>query len=292
MTSKFACPLLLLVVILTSYVSDVSAEPRPDYYDAAAGKSGADLKAALHSIIDDHIRLPYTSSGNDLTDGKDLDVWEALLFTDSACNAINPTCGDVQLLYLGLTRNVSDRNQGRSAPDSWDREHVFPKSYGFEGKSQYGYTDLHHLRPADRTLNGYHSNYPYCQGGEPLFDKHNDGSFSPTSAKYDSDRKCFEPTDIAKGQVARMVFYMAVRYEPEDTEPENMPDLEVVSLEEISPEGGLIGDLCTLVQWNRLYLPSDFERLRNDRIEYIQGNRNPFVDHPEWVDVIWEPQCN
>ncbi|MCG7535809.1 endonuclease [Pseudoalteromonas sp. OOF1S-7] len=262
------------------------------YYDEANGLDGLALKKALHDIIDNHRVLPYTHRQNDnWFDGENMDVWEALLITDSACPITDSKCGEVQLLYLDETRSYLQANRGKGKHDSWDREHVWPKSRGFSKKSQIGYTDLHHLRPADRNINGAHNNYGYDLGGTYVLDKLANGSTSKTSIKIDRANQSFEPSDRAKGQVARMLFYMAVRYESVDSnEDENMPDLTLKdkNAKESSP---WIGDLCTLISWNNEFPVSRFEELRNDKVMAVQGNRNPFIDNPSWAQSIWGHKC-
>lgn len=283
----------LSVLIFTLGLSfKVNAGPPVDYYNDALGLTGEDLKAALHTIIDGHTVIPYTRSGNDFFDGEDLDVWEALLYTDSACEKEQPKCGYVWMLYLPEGRHIDDRNTGGGQPFNWDREHVWPKSRGFEDKPQDGYTDLHHIRPADRDINGKHSNYGYDNGGEPVMDKLEDGSEVDSGARIDSVNESFEPTDQAKGQVARMIFYMAVRYEVgDDASPENMPDLQLRD-ENAKVKEPWIGDLCTLLQWNTDFPTDEFEERRNDRVQEIQGNRNPFIDNPDWANSIWGDECS
>jgi endonuclease I len=268
------------------------ADPPPSYYDTARGLSGSGLANAIHGIIDDHTVLKYTESGNtNWNDGVKVDVWEALVFTDSACLESMPDCGMVQLLYLDEIRHVSAANRGSGEPDSWEREHVWPKSRGFKNQSQDGYTDLHHLRHADRNINGSHSNYGYDVGGKVVTDKRGDGSEVDSSARLDTSNDSFEPPDRAKGQVARMIFYMAVRYQPGDNQsPENMPDLVLEDKNERAKEPW-IGDLCTLLKWHNQFGPNDFERRRNERVMLIQGNRNPFIDEPGWANLIWGAKC-
>lgn len=284
----------LYVILPVAYyaISVAHAGPNVDYYEDAEGLTGEELKAALHTIIDGHTALPYTKRGNDnLYDGKDLDVWEALRYTDSACHDDQPKCGYVWMLYLPEYRHMSDRNTGLGRPENWDREHVWPKSRGFEDDDQDGYTDLHHLRPADRNINGAHSNYGYDEGGEPVMDTIADGTKLDSGARRDKDGQSFEPTDQAKGQIARMIFYMAVRYEiGDDAEPEEMPDLQLRD-ENAKVKEPWIGDLCTLLQWNTDFPTDEFERRRNDRVEEIQGNRNPFIDNPGWANEIWSDEC-
>ena len=285
---------IFVFLFIFIHVSPLTANAGPPtgYYADAVGKTGVELKAALHHIIDDHKVFPYTKSGNsDWHDRKHIDVWEALVYTDSACSDSAPNCGRVQLLYLNDTRTINQANRGKGANDSWDREHVWPKSRGFKKEKQDGYTDLHHLRPADRNMNSTHCNYGYDDGGEIVMDTLADGSMVPTEAKIDKKNESFEPPDRAKGQVARMVFYMAVRYEAGGkAPPEYMPDLIIRDKNKRKSEPW-IGDLCTLVDWNNTFQPTNFERRRNDRVMELQGNRNPFIDNPGWVDLIWGPTC-
>ncbi len=136
------------------------------------------------------------------------------------------------------------------------------------------------IRPADRNANNAHSNLGYNVGGESLFDKKSDGTKVKTEAEKDKAQSSFEPPSRAKGQVARMMFYMAVRYEETDNTPdEQMGDLQLIHGNQITKEGK-IGDLCALLEWHHTLGPTDFERRRNDRVDIIQGNRNPFIDEP------------
>lgn len=285
--------MLLVAGIVLVLTATAHSDPPDGYYSAADGKTGSELKAALHEIIDGHKVFPYTTRGNDnWFDGEKVDVWEALVYTDSACSDSEPKCGLVSLLYLDEDRSIDQANRGAGRNDSWEREHVWPKSRGFPEKPQDGYTDLHHLRPADRNLNASHSNFGYDAGGEPVMDKLADGTEVVSGAKKDSANQSFEPTDRAKGQIARMIFYMAVRYEVGDDGPdEAMPDLTLRD-ENKRVKEPWIGDLCTLLAWNAMFEPTEFERRRNDRVMELQGNRNPFIDKPKWANLIWGSKCS
>ncbi|HNQ43440.1 MAG TPA: endonuclease, partial [Candidatus Cloacimonadota bacterium] len=93
----------------------------------------------------------------------------------------------------------------------------------------------------------------------------------------------WEPREVEKGDVARMILYMAVRYEGTDT----TYDLE---LQDVTPTTGpFYGKLSTLLAWHEQDPPDAWEQRRNDRIQERQGNRNPFIDHPEFVSLIWYP---
>ncbi len=108
-----------------------------------------------------------------------------------------------------------------------------------------------------------------------------------STAKSNTQDDSFEPPKRSKGQVARMIIYMSVRYQfGDDQSPEKMPDLVLKDNNESTTEPW-IGDLCTLLQWHNQSSPTDFERRRNDRVVEFQGNRNPFIDEPEWANLIW-----
>ncbi|MEK4532967.1 endonuclease [Solibacillus sp. FSL K6-1554] len=240
--------------------ADPEPTPTPNpstgaYYDAAIGKTGAALKSALHNIIDDHTEISYSN------------VWTALRETDEDPNNSN----NVILLYTG--RSQSKFTNGGNVND-WNREHVWAKSHGDFGTSMGAGTDLHHLRPTDVSVNGTRSNLDFDNGGN----EHSEASGN----YYDSDS--WEPRDSVKGDVARMLFYMAVRYEGDSGEV----DLELNNKVN-NGTAPYHGKLSVLLQWHKQDPVDNFERTRNEIIytDY-QHNRNPFIDHPEWASAIWE----
>ncbi|WP_086664035.1 endonuclease [Lentzea kentuckyensis] len=224
------------------------------YYQNACGKSGATLKSALNGIIKNQTKLSYDA------------VWNALKVTDEDPKNSN----NVILLYSGISRAKSLNGGGN---DNWNREHVWAKSHGDFGTATGPGTDLHHLRPEDVNVNATRGNLDFDMGGSQVPE-------APDS-KYDGDS--FEPRADVKGDVARMIFYMAVRYEGTD----GFPNLELNN----SVNNGTapyMGKLSVLKQWSQDDPPSDFEKKRNDLIDSnYQHNRNPFIDHPEWVAAIW-----
>ncbi|RYU11836.1 endonuclease [Nocardioides iriomotensis] len=225
------------------------------YYASAIGLTGSALKAELHDIVSTGVtRISYDQ------------VWEALKQTDEdPGNAAN-----VVLLYSGRSQSKSSNG---GDPDDWNREHVWPQSHGGFGTTTGPGTDLHHLRPEDVTVNGTRGNKDFDDGGS---------SVAECSGCL-TDADSFEPRDAVKGDVARMVLYMAVRYDGGD----GFADLEP---NESTSNGSspYTGKLSVLLQWNREDPPSAFEQRRNDVIfDTWQHNRNPFIDHPEWADAIW-----
>lgn len=226
-----------------------------DYYAAAYGKEGAALKAALHTIISDHKKLTYDQ------------VWDALKQTDEDPN--NPN--NVILLYSGESRAKS-LNGGNVG--NWNREHVWAKSHGNFGTSVGPGTDIHHLRATDVQVNSSRGNLDFDNGGSGV--KGCDGCFKTSTS--------FEPPNRVKGDVARMLFYMATRYEQGDR-----VDLE---LNEKLNNGTAPyhGKLSVLLQWHLQDPVDEIERARNEKIYGIQGNRNPFIDNPQWVQLIWQTE--
>ncbi|MFG2314152.1 endonuclease I family protein [Streptomyces tendae] len=224
------------------------------YYKDAIGKTGASLKSSLHTIISDQTKLSYSA------------VWDALKATDEDPD----NSGNVILLYSGVSRGKS-LNGGDSG--DWNREHVWAKSHGDFGTSTGPGTDIHHLRPSDVGVNSVRGNKDFDNGGSAV----SEGGGSLT------DADSFEPRDAVKGDVARMIFYMAVRYEGGD----GFADLEVNGQVD-NGSNPYIGKLSVLKAWNDEDPPDAFEERRNQVIyDDYQHNRNPFVDHPEWVESIW-----
>ncbi|HZE37683.1 MAG TPA: endonuclease [Stackebrandtia sp.] len=219
------------------------------YYDDADGKNGPELKAALHTIISKMDTLTYD------------EVKDAIKDTDA--DPAKP--GNIIELYSGNSVAFTD--------GSWNREHVWAKSHGDFGTKVGPGTDLQHLRPADMVVNSTRNNLDFDNGGEPV-------NGAP-DCKYDSDS--FEPRDEVKGDVARMILYMAVRYDGDDGFADLEPNDDVNNGSKPN-----IGRLSVLEAWSAQDPPSDFEKNRNDVIyDKYQHNRNPFIDHPEWVESIW-----
>ena len=179
--------------------------------------------------------------------------------------------GHVRLFYSGWSRLADDHGNGAS---QWNREHVWSKSRGGFGNRPGPGTDLHLIRATDVSVNNARSNQAFDDGGEPVID--NDG---PTGCRRDADS--WEPPDAVKGDVARMLFYTAVRYELN-------PDLELTErAAERGDKAPRHGVKSALLRWHKLDPVDDHERRRNDRIEELQGNRNPFIDRPELVGALW-----
>ncbi|WP_416308016.1 ExeM/NucH family extracellular endonuclease [Neptunicella sp. SCSIO 80796] len=231
----------------------------PVYAEINANHTAGEIKAALSDVIDGNKVLTYA------------EVWTALTQTDQdPANADN-----VILLYKGVSAAKMSNATGSNAdsdPNRWNREHVWAKSHGFSSDVNEAYTDIHHLRPSDVSINSDRGNKDFDNSDSPV-------SEAPLN-RVDDDS--FEPRDAVKGDVARILFYMDVRYEGFDTTPDLHLEDRLTSVGEPA-----IGRLCRLIEWNNADPVDSFEQTRNDRIYELQGNRNPFIDHPEWVSTFF-----
>jgi endonuclease I len=245
---------LLIFVALTA-----KAQIPTGYYSNADGLSGEVLKATLHDIIKDHHELSYDSVTIALrvTDQDTIDTSKLICF------------------YTGWTYGKLDFGNGS---EEWNREHVWSKSHGDFGNNPPSGTDLFQLHPADASVNSSKSNRDFDWG----ITQYIDGS-GPTDCYKDTD--IWEPRDEVKGDVARIIFYMATRYEGDNGELDLEPLDSVNTAVNNEPH---YGKLSTLISWHQNDPVDEWERKRNDTIYYhYQHNRNPFIDHPEYVDSIW-----
>jgi endonuclease I len=276
---------ILAVQVLGSLPA--GAAPPPGYYDSVDTTNPTVLRATLHAVIDDHTRFPYTSSSTD--------TWDILEQADE--NPANST----QILDLYRNRAYT-KFGGGTGP--YNREHSWPNSYGFpnDGPTNYPYTDCHHLFLCDVGYNGDRANKPFgnCAPGatERVTDV-NDGQ-GGGSGVFPGNSDWFNGNDWQtwngrKGDVARAMFYMDVRYEggTHGITGAAEPDLILTDNRSLIVSTGgnasvaYMGLLSVLIQWNAEDPVDDRERARNDVVYSYQGNRNPFIDHPEWVNALF-----
>lgn len=271
-----------------------SAEPPTGYYNNVDQSNAQTLRQSLHTIIDDHQRFPYTSSSTD--------TWDILEAADE--DPGNPNN------VIDVYRNASYTKQG-GGNSYYNREHSWPKSYGFpsDGSSNYPYTDAHHLFISDSGYNSSRSNKPYancssaCSEKPTEYNNNRGGSSSQsnwTGGSYSAGT--WETWSGRRGDVARALMYMAVRYEGGNhgVTGYSEPDLLLTddrNLIDQSNQGtnisvAYMGLKSVLLQWHSEDPVDDFERRRNDAIYAQQGNRNPFIDHPEYVDCVFQSVCS
>ncbi|MBD8526845.1 pre-peptidase C-terminal domain-containing protein [Pseudomarimonas arenosa] len=288
-------------VMLRAYSSFSGVSLVADYTPASGGGSGyyagvntsssSALRSSLHAIIDDHTRFPYSASTTD--------TWDVLEQADQ--DPLNSS------RILDIYKNASYAKAG-GGNDFYNREHTWPKSYGFpdDVPSNYPYTDMHMLMLSDSSYNSSRGNLPFgnctasCteyptqanagQGG-------GSGSF-PGNSNW-ANGSVWQVWSKLKGDVARAMFYMDVRYEggTHGGSGAAEPDLRLTdNMSLVSASAGnasvaYMGSLSVLLQWHAEDPPTEAEQLRNALIETYQGNRNPFVDHPEWVGCVFQSLC-
>ena len=249
------------------------------YYAGTDGLTGQELREKLHSTLEaGHTVVRYSGTTSGMND-----VWAALM----AANEDPDDSNSVVLIYsLRSEPKSSFMGNPNGLPvgvNKWNREHVWPQSRGLNrsGNTRMDRTDLHAIFPADSNVNSSRGNKIFDESDEEDSRYTSPAHAEALSASRDIDS--WEPPDNVKGDIARALFYMDVRY---DGQEENTTDLALV---ERVPTSGTpqMGMLSTLLDWHLADPPDDFERRRNDLIADLQGNRNPFVDHPQWVQGIF-----
>ncbi len=264
----------LAVLLLCALSRQVAAQydPPANYYDTATG-AGATLKSQLNSIIDGHTTVSYDN------------LRTVLQITDA--DPSNP--GYMILVYNRESLNVAAINPGGSIPGwdnaaTWNREHTWPQSRGLGGTGAPDGSDLHHLRPSRTTINS--------DRDETNFG----GAFGQAYGEvFDGGVTYWYPDNADAGMIARSQFYMAVRYDGVDS---GTVDLEL-GAGNVANVGGdtdpppQLGNLTRMLEWHYLAPPDNFERGRHQIVDNsYQHNRNPFIDHPEYVWSVFVDQAN
>ncbi len=297
--------------VVASQVADLDGSPDPlaadvvvdfvtsagpgAYYASVDASSCTVLRSTLHAAIDDHTFYPYTATTTD--------TWDILELADQ--DPANP--GRIVDVY----RNASYAKAG-GGNANYNREHTWPNSYGYNDLTgDHAYTDAHMLYLSNSAYNSSRSNIPYgnCNMGcSPLVTDSTNGQgggpqvYPGQHNWFSSALNLFEVWSARKGDVARAVLYMDIRYEGGmhgiTNRPE--PDLIVVDdpgLIQTTPAGafapvGYMGLKSVLLQWHAADPPDANEQLRNDVVFTYQGNRNPFIDHPEWAECLYSCTCS
>jgi|GEM_PF-1422480 len=279
---------VVLIGLISLFFGLSFADIPPGYYDSVDTSSAAALRLSLHLIIDDHVKFPYTA---DTTD-----TWDILELADE---------DPLDSAYiLDVYKNASYIKFG-TGNDYYNREHSWPKSFGFPDDTvdNYPYTDCHQLFLSDSGYNSARGNrvFASCLSGcteyPTLFyngvgggggDESNWGTGTGNTGSWETwiDRR---------GDVARALLYMDVRYEggTHGVTGYSEPDLILTDNRDLmvtpgfNDTVGYMGLLSVLLQWNEDDPVDAKEQARNDVVYSFQGNRNPFIDHPEWVTMLF-----
>ena len=269
---------LLLILSITIGFSQIPT----GYYDIATG-TGFSLKTQLYNKISPHTTISYSPGLWNLyytsdvrPDGK---VWDIYSSCDFVFGTASATGG-----------NQDDGTGGTVECQKYNREHTFPQSWFASTPPMY--SDAFIVMPTDKKVNGLRGNYAYGMVGTPTYTSSNGSKIGNCiTPNYPYTLKVFEPADEFKGDVARNYFYMATCYE-------NL----IGSWQTLDPSGDTVLDgsndnvfeawfLNMLLIWNNQDPVSQKEIDRNNAIYAVQGNRNPFIDHPEYVCQIWTNAC-
>ena len=254
------------------------AQAPANYYNGTQGLSGPALKTKLSEIITagaldkgyDGLYNAYPTTDTDKfyeNDGSVLDIYSE-----------NPNGSDPYTYRHGIKKCGNYKNEG----DCYNREHIVPQSF-FGSKSPM-VSDVHFIRPTDGKVNGMRSNYPFAMVANPAFTSKNGTKVGPSSSPGYSGSSA-EPINEFKGDVARMVLYFITRYESK------LSTFSTGNMLGGSSFPGLQGwELDVLLSWSAQDPVSPTEIDRNNAAYTYQKNRNPFIDHPEWVNAIWGTQ--
>lgn len=260
---------LLFFVIALSMAMVAMAQAPSNYYNSANGLQGQQLKVALHNIIKGHTTISYSQ------------IWNAFWSTDNKGNGVvwdmysdRPNGNPPYTYYLGQDQCGSYDSEG----DCYNREHSWPESwFNSDGTAR---TDLHHIFATDGYVNNRRGNYPLGEVRSASWTSQN-GSKLGTCKTSGYSGTVFEPIDEYKGDFARALMYMTVRYYGEDS---GWGNSDMTNKAVIKPWA-----IDMLLRWNKLDPVSQKEIDRNNAIyRDYQHNRNPFIDHPEYADMIWD----
>ncbi|MFQ6600029.1 endonuclease [Flavobacterium sp. C3NV] len=243
------------------------------YYNTATG-TGYTLKTQLYNIIKGHtdngyagLYTTYQTSDVDNfyeNDGTVLDMYSE-----------NPSGTDPYNYSTGSTQRCGNYS---SEGDCYNREHIIPQSVFNEQSPMVA--DAHFITPTDGKVNGMRSNYPHGTVNTATYTSQN-GSKLGSSAVSGYSGTVFEPVNAFKGDIARMYFYFATRYE------NTVAGYSYPMFDGSSNKVFTAAFLATLLAWNAQDPVSVREIARNNAIYARQNNRNPYIDHPEYVNQIW-----
>ncbi|MDR2823744.1 MAG: endonuclease [Prevotellaceae bacterium] len=254
----------LIIFVAALFSAIVFAQPAANYYNSANGLMAGALKTALYQIISPHIDLTYG------------DLWDAFEQTDKKPD------GTVWDMYSDCTFHFGTDQDfgigGSTECQYFNREHSFPKSWFNDAMPMY--TDLFHLYPTDKYVNNQRGNLPFGETANPT-NIYNNGTKRGNSTFTGYSGTVFEPVNEYKGDFARTYFYMVTCYE------NGVSSWNSTHLAGNSYPAFNVWSINLLLKWHRQDPVSVKETDRNNAVESIQHNRNPFIDYPELAEYIW-----
>ncbi|MCL2246012.1 MAG: endonuclease, partial [Lentimicrobiaceae bacterium] len=261
----------LLFLLFSAFFAQINAQIPSGYYNSVNEKKGKELQIALNQIIKNHRTVSYA------------EVWIYYQYTDLKANgkiwdiySDNPQGAPAYEFEFRKDQCVS---MGGNEGICYTREHSFCQSW-FGGGQAAPYTDIFHLYPVDGLINTVRNNNPYGKVVTPTRTFSNGSKMGLNTFPDAPNVSCYEPLDDFKGDIARSFFYMATRYMFEDGNFQETSPMTFKS--QLQP-----WSLKMLLDWHQLDPVSQKEIERNNAIYAVQKNRNPFIDHPEWVGKVW-----
>ncbi|KFE99888.1 endonuclease I [Chryseobacterium formosense] len=265
--------------LLTLITISALAQAPAGYYSTATG-TGATLKTQLTNIITtghnpgsySGLWTAYQNTDRDYyyeNDGTVLDIYSE-----------DPTTADpYNFSYPG------GQCSGTNGPEGYcyNREHIVPQSLFNSALPMY--SDVHFIRATDAKVNGERGNFPFGKVGTSVDFTSLNGSKKGTSISPGYSGTVFEPIDEFKGDVARMIFYFVTRYETQLSSFNNGN-----MLGNSAYPGLQTWELNQLIAWHNLDPVSPAEIGRNNASYAYQGNRNPYIDNPNYVNLVWGNQ--
>ncbi|RTY95152.1 endonuclease [Flavobacterium sp. GT3R68] len=268
-------------LVLLTFCTITIAQIPSGYYNNATG-SGYTLKTQLYTIIKGHTDRGYnglwtTYSTSDRDNQYENDNTIIDLYSE------NPTGTDPYTFFYSTSQCGTYSVEG----DCYNREHMIPQSV-FNSLSPM-VADAHFIPPTDGKVNGMRANYPHGMVTSPTYTSQNGGKLGPNSnsgiaAGYTGT--VFEPINEFKGDIARMYFYFATRYE------NTVSGYSYAMFDGSSNKVFTTPFLNILLAWNTQDPVSAREIARNNAIYARQNNRNPYIDHPEYVQKVWNPTAD
>ncbi len=276
-------------VVVTFHIASGTVD---GYYAQVNTSSPEQLRCSLHQTIKGHTIYPYSGGATN--------TWTILEIAQQDPN--NPA--KMIDVYRNRSYTIGSDRAGVGGGITYNREHTWPNSLGFANNSLAAYTDTHMLWLSDTAQNSSRGNKPYanCASGcSELTTEANNGvgggsGVYPGNSNWvkspDGNAGSFEVWNHRKGEMARAMFYMAIRYEGIAAEAAHdgvIPDLELtddrnkIVITSNTATKAYMGLLTDLLTWHLQDPPDAEEVARNNVIQSFQGNRNPFVDHPEWA---------
>lgn len=260
---------IALFFLLSFYVLFGYTQIPKDYYKDAIGLRGDSLKEALHNIIKEHTVISYKG------------LWACYPYSDARLDDTTKVWdiysdvpgGKPPYTYTFITDQCGNYS---GEGNCYNKEHLVPQSWFNEASPMV--SDLHHVYPTDGKVNGERSNYPFGEVQTAEYTSKN-GSKRGNCKTEGFSGMVFEPIDAYKGDIARVFFYMAVCYMDKNLGQYTTSIFSGSTMDQWAVK--------MFIRWHKQDTVSQKELIRNHAVDSMQGNRNPFIDYPELVEMIF-----